>query len=146
MNLIDDFNRESLGIEIDYSLPSGRVVRVLDQVAQWRGYPKYLRVDNGPEFIAKKLGEWAELHGVILDFIEPGKPAQNAYIERFNRTYREDVLDMYLFSNLGQVRDITTRWRYDYNSDRPHESLNDMTPWDFLAAKGGSIPSICRWH
>ena len=135
LNVIDDFNRESLSIEIDYSLPAERVVRALDQVAEWRGYPNYLRIDNGPEFISQKLEDWAEKHGVTLDFIQPGKPAQNAYIERFNRTYREDVLDMYLFSHLDEVRDITTRWMYEYNSDRPHESLNDMTPWEYMAAK-----------
>ncbi len=116
-------------------MPAERVVRALDQVAEWPGYPNYPRIDNGPEFVSQKLEDWAEKHGVTLDFIQPGKPAQNAYIERFNRTYREDVLDMYLFSHLDEVRDITTRWMYEYNSDRPHESLNDMTPWEYMAAK-----------
>lgn len=97
-NVMDDFNREALAIEVDTSIPSGRVVRVLDTIAAWRGYPRRLRSDNGPELVSQLLETWADKHGVLLDFIEPGKPAQNAYIERFNRTYREDVLDFYLFN------------------------------------------------
>ncbi len=134
LNIIDDFNREILGIEIDRSLPAERVTRKLDHIAEWRGYPKQIRVDNGPEFISHKLSEWAEAHKVDLDFIKPGKPAQNAYIERFNRTYREDVLNLYLFSDLDEVRDRTTRWMYEYNRERPHESLGNKTPHQFLKA------------
>ncbi len=134
LNIMDDFNREILGIEIDRSLPTDRVTRKLDCIAEWRGYPKYIRIDNGPEFISHKLKEWAEEHHVDLDFIKPGKPAQNAYIERFNRTYREDVLDLYLFSDLDEVRDRTTRWMYEYNAERPHESLGNRTPYEFLKA------------
>ncbi len=139
LNIIDDFNREALGIEIDRSLPAERVTRKLDCIAEWRGYPKYIRVDNGPEFISHKLHQWAEKHHVDLDFINPGKPAQNAYIERFNRTYREDVLDLYLFSDLDEVRERTTRWMYEYNAERPHESLGheslgNKTPYEFLKA------------
>lgn len=92
-NILDDFNRESLGIEVDFSPPTERVVRVLEQIAQYSGYPDFLRVDNGPEFISHKLVEWSQTNNVILNDMEPGKPAQNGYIERFNRTYREDVLD-----------------------------------------------------
>lgn len=131
-HVLDDFNRELLGTEIDTSLPTERVIRTLEQIADWRGYPEYVRVDNGPEFISSKLTAWAERNNVIIDFIEPGKPAQNAYIERFNRTYREDVLDLYLFRTLTEVRELSSEWSYEYNSERPHESLNNMTPYEYL--------------
>ena len=131
-HVLDDFNRELLGTEIDTSLPTERVIRTLEQIADWRGYPEYVRVDNGPEFISGKLTAWAERNKVIIDFIEPGKPAQNAYIERFNRTYREDVLDLYLFRTLTEVRKLSSEWSNEYNGERPHESLNNMTPYEYL--------------
>lgn len=87
-NVVDDFNREALSIDIDLNLPAQRVIRTLDRIAAWRGYPEKLRLDNGPEFISLALADWAETHGVLLDFIQPGKPTQNSFIERFNRTYR----------------------------------------------------------
>jgi len=127
-NVIDDYNRELLAIEIDMSLPSARVIRVLDRVAEYRGYPKRLRQDNGSEFISHALELWAERHGVKLDFSKPGKPTQNAFIERFNRTYRNEILDCYLFDSLTEVRDITDSWIEEYNYERPHESLNDLPP------------------
>lgn len=128
LNVIDDFNREALHTEVDFSLPAERVVRVLDNLAEYRGCPQRLRSDNGPEFIAQVLELWAEKHSVTLDFIDPGKPAQNGYVERFNRTYREDVLDAYLFSVLDEVRDLSDAWRFRYNTDRPHHSLGGLTP------------------
>ena len=128
LNVIDDFNREGLAVEIDHSLPSARVVRVLDQVAEERGYPRKLRSDNGPEFIAQALATWAEANEVELAPIEPGKPTQNAYIERYNRTYRGEVLDVYAFSDLDEVREESTRWLYQYNHDRPHLSLDRVPP------------------
>lgn len=128
LNVIDDFNREGLAIEVDHSLPSERVVRVLDQVAEERGYPRKLRSDNGPEFIAGALASWAEANKVALIPIEPGKPTQNAYVERYNRTFRGEVLDVYAFSDLEEVRDESTRWLYDYNHDRPHLALDRMPP------------------
>lgn len=130
-NVIDDYNRESLAIEVDSSLPAERIIRVLDRVAEYRGYPKRLRQDNGPEFISHKLELWAEFHGIKLDFIKPGKPTQNAFIERFNRTYRNEVLDCYLFNSLTEVREITDSWMVEYNYDRPHESLNDLPPKEY---------------
>lgn len=132
-NVIDDFNREALAIAVDTSLPAGRVVRVLDAIAAWRGYPQRLRSDNGPELMSQQLETWSVAHGVLLDFIEPGKPAQNAYIERFNRTYREDVLDFYLFSDLDEVQEITERWLEEYNAIRPHAALDGMTPYQYAA-------------
>ena len=135
-NIIDDFNREALWIEIDTSLPAERVVRVFNTIASWRGYPERIRSDNGPEFISNRLAAWAEKHEVILDFIEPGKPAQNAYIERFNRTYREEVLDSYLFSNLAEAREITEDWLEEYNAIRPHDALGGMTPYQYAVENG----------
>ena len=128
LNIIDDFNRESLAIEIDLSLPAPRVIRVLNQLKEWRGLPEMIRVDNGPEFISKKLAIWSKKNNVMLNFIKPGTPTQNAYIERFNRTFRQDILDMYLFSNLREVREHSTRWMYEYNAERPHSALKNMTP------------------
>jgi putative transposase len=133
LNLIDDFNREALHIEVDTSLPAARVIRVLEQVAAERGYPQAIRSDNGPEFIAHTLADWARDHHLLWDFIQPGKPAQNAYIERFNRTYREDVLDAYLFDTLEAVRTITDAWIDEYNTVRPHAALGGATPCAFAA-------------
>lgn len=134
LNLIDDFNRESLSVEVDHSLPSERVVRVLDRVAAERGYPQKLRSDNGPEFIAQPLANWADKHKVELAFIKPGKPMQNGFIERFNRTFREDVLDQHAFTHLEEVEEVSTKWRYDYNGNRPHTALDGQTPWQYLRA------------
>lgn len=130
-NVLDDFTRECLVIEIDLNLPASRVIRILDRIAAWRGYPSKLRLDNGPEFIAIALAEWAEEKGVALDFIEPGKPTQNGFIERFNGSYRNGVLDMYVFRNLTEVREQSERWRIDYNEQIPHDSLDDLTPVEF---------------
>jgi len=120
-----------LWIEIDTSLPSQRVTRILDAIAEWRGYPKQLRLDNGPEFISKHMAAWAEEHKITLAFIQPGKPAQNAYVERFNRTFREDVLDAYLFTTLQEARDITETWVEEYNAIRPHDALQGLPPYQF---------------
>jgi putative transposase len=145
-NVVDDFNREVLAIEIDLNLPAPRVVRVLERIVSWRGYPAKLRMDNGPEFISAALAEWAEEHRVILEFIKPGKPTQNSYVERFNRTYRTEVLDMYVFRTLNEVREITERWMIEYNEERPHESLGDLTPSEFLAAQSNPDASRMQWH
>ena len=99
-NVVDDFNREALKIEIDLNIPAQRVVRVLDRIVANRGYTLKMRMDNGPELVSVALAQWAEEHGVMLEFIKPGKPTQNAFIERFNRTYRTEVLDFYLFRTL----------------------------------------------
>jgi putative transposase len=131
-NVVDDFNREALEIEVDLSLPSKRVVRVLDEIAEWRGLPQRLRFDNGPEFTGIAVADWAEQNGVELEFIEPGRPMQNGFIERFNRTYREAVLDMYIFESLEQVRNETEKWLEIYNHKRPHDSLGGMPPSEYL--------------
>lgn len=127
-NVIDDYNREALRIEIDTSLPAARVVRALDELIELRGKPKRLRLDNGPELISAALGEWARNQGIELAFIQPGRPTQNAYIERFNRTYRTEVLDRYIFNTLTEVRTMTEDWRSRYNRLRPHTALGDVPP------------------
>jgi putative transposase len=128
LNVLDEGVREGLAIEIDTSLPVGRVVRVLEQLKAWRGLPKAIRVDNGPELIAQELVDWCAGHGIELRHIQPGKPNQNAYIERFNRTYRSEVLDAYLFDDLDQVREITEQWLHSYNEERPHDALGCLPP------------------
>lgn len=132
-NVVDDFNREILAIEIDLGLPAARVIRVLERIIAWRGYPTKLRMDNGPEFISLALAEWAEQNQIALEFIKPGTPTQNSFIERFNRTYREAVLNMYAFKTLNEVRELTDSWMREYNEERPHDSLGDLTPWEYLA-------------
>lgn len=144
-NVVDDFNRELLGIAIDLNLPSMRVIRELNQIAEVRGYPKKLRLDNGPEFISKLMTEWADEHGVKLEFIQPGKPTQNSYIERFNRTYRTEILNMYAFRNLAEVKEITEAWIKEYNEERPHQALNSMTPVQYRLNRHPETSSLA-WH
>jgi putative transposase len=143
-NVVDDFNREALAIEVDFSLTAERVVRTLDRIAATRGYPLKLRLDNGPEFISLVLAEWAEQHGVTLEFIKPGKPMQNGFIERFNRSYREAVLDMFVFQSLDEVREQTEQWLKEYNEERPHDSLGDMTLREYLLTHKPEI-STYEW-
>ena len=131
-NVIDDFNREVIAIEIDTSLRSERLIRVFDRIRTERRLPDVLRVDNGPEFTGSIFTEWMKAHGVMIDYIQPGKPNQNAYIERFNRTYREEVLNLYLFNSLYQVREITDQWIRQYNEDRPHDALGGLPPMIYL--------------
>lgn len=131
LNIVDDFNREVLSIEIDTSLPAQRVVRVLEQLVAWRGKPKKIRVDNGPEFISAALMLWCEGNGIALQHIQPGRPMQNAYIERFNGSFRRDILDAYLFDDIHQVRQLAEEWMEDYNNDRPHDALSGRSPIEF---------------
>ncbi|GAB4508651.1 MAG: hypothetical protein OHK0046_01690 [Anaerolineae bacterium] len=105
---------------------------MLDQFVPERGYPQRIRVDNGPEFTSAAFHLWAAAHGFYLDFIQSGRPAQNAYIERFNWTYREEVLDFYLFSSLQEVRAMTETWLHTYNHLRPHDALDGSVPAAFL--------------
>jgi putative transposase len=133
LNILDDFNREALWIEVNTSLPAERVIRVLEMLIDWRGRPKQIRMDNGPELISHRLKSWAEECQIVLAHIQPGKPSQNAYIERFNRTFREDVLDAYLFDSLSEVREITEQWLEEYNAIRPHEALQGLSPYQYAA-------------
>ena len=127
-NVIDDFNREALGIEVDFSLPAERVTRVLDQIIEWRGKPACLRCDNGPEYAGHELMNWAKTNGIRLNFIQPGNPQQNAYIERYNRTVRSDWLNHYLFSSLDELQQYATQWQWFYNHERPNMALGGYTP------------------
>lgn len=131
LNILDDFNREALWIEVDTSLPAERVIRVLEMLTDWRGRPAQIHMDNGPELISSRLKTWAEEHQILLAHIQPGKPAQNAYVERFNRTFREDILDAYLFDSLSEVRQITEQWLEEYNAIRPHETLQGLSPYQY---------------
>jgi putative transposase len=131
-NVLDDFNREILAIEIDTSLTSERLIRVFEQLEMERGLPDMLRTDNGPEFLGIVFTDWCKDHGIFIDYIEPGKPNQNAYIERFNRTYRNEVLDTWLFRNLDEVREITWHWMLEYNEERDHDGLGGLTPAEAL--------------
>ena len=130
LNVIDDFNRESLAIEVDTSLPSLRVIRVLEKLVTQRGCPSNIRCDNGPEFISHKLEEWCshESRKINLQFIQPGRPMQNAYIERKNGSIRRELLNAYLFNSLTEVRVLSQEWRMDYNTERPHKSLGYLSP------------------
>ena len=133
-NVIDDFNREGLAIEVDFSLPASRVVRALDQIIEWRGQPKRIRCDNGPEYISSLLATWAINKGIELMFIQPGNPQQNAYVERYNRTVRYDWLNHYLFDSIEDVQNRATQWLWIYNNERPNMALNGITPMMKLAA------------
>jgi putative transposase len=141
LNVLDEGNREALAIEVDFSLPSPRVVAVLDELVAQYGAPRQLRCDNGPEFIADAVRTWCESHGITLAFIEPGKPNQNAYIERFNRSFREEVLDAWVFTSLAEVRAVSEEWRHGYNTERSHESLGNVPPLTFLPRPTNATPS-----
>lgn len=132
LNVIDDFNRESLAIEVDTSLPTLRVIRVLNQLMAARGKPANIRTDNGPEFISHKLQQWCEQNNIALQYIQPGKPMQNAYIERKNGSIRRELLNAYLFYSLTEVKTMSEEWRIDYNVERPHKSLGYLSPVKFV--------------
>ena len=127
-NVLDDFNREGLEIEADFSLPAERVIRVLDQIIEWRGKPGRLRCDNGPEFISNALERWTDKHGIALEFIQPGNPQQNAYVERYNRTVRYSWLNQYQFDAIQEVQDYATRWLWFYNHERPNKANGGLPP------------------
>ena len=134
LNIIDEYNRECLSITVDTSLASSRVIRELEQLKQWRGVPKQIRMDNGPEFISQHMGNWAKENEVELAFIQPGKPYQNAFIERFNGSLRNELLNAYIFDSLDQVRELSHQWLEQYNYERPHEALNNQTPVQYRQA------------
>ena len=131
LNVIDEGNREALRIECGTSIPATRVVRVLNQLVEVYGKPEAIRLDNGPELTAEAFVEWAEQNGVKLLFIQPGKPNQNAFVERFNRSFREEVLNAHLFNSVTEVQQAAEEWVADYNEYRPHESLGDLPPTAF---------------
>ena len=133
-NVLDDYNREGLGIEVDLSLPSLRVIRSLEQVIEWRGQPNAIRLDNGPEYIAQALIDWANSRRITLMYIQPGKPTQNAYIGRFNRTVRHEWLDLHVFESVEQAQALATQWLWLYNNERPNTAIGGIPPRQLLKA------------
>jgi putative transposase len=129
--VVDVFTREALAIEVDTSLPGGRVVRVLERLALQRGVPDEIVLDNGPELAGKALDQWAYERGVWLRFIEPGKPIQNAFVESFQGRLRDECLDRHWFLGLGDARHTVEAWRQDYNQARPHSALGYRPPAEF---------------
>lgn len=132
LTIVDDCSREAPAIETDTSIPGVRVVRVLDQLKDTRGLPKVIVIDNGPEFSGRVLDDWAWRNDVKLHFIDPGKPQQNAFIESFNATFRKDCLNQNWFYTLEEAKEEIEKWRLDYNAYRPHSSLEDLTPNEFM--------------
>ena len=132
LNIVDDYNREILAMEADLSIPALRVIRVLEYLKEFRGLPEMIRVDNGPEFISQKLEAWCKENKIRLVFIQPGKPMQNAYIERCNGSIRRELLNAYVFKSLTEVREKTEEWMFDYNHHRPHQALKYRTPVELL--------------
>ena len=132
LNIIDEFNRELIEFEISNSLPSSKVIQTLQRAIDFRGKPKSIRVDNGPEFISHKLEIYCYIHNIELKFIQPGKPTQNSRVERFNGSMRREFFNAYIFDSLDEVKSQAKEWIYDYNNYRPHSFLNNLSPIKFL--------------
>lgn len=132
LNIMDDYNRQALAVEVDTSIPALRLIRTLEMLKETKGIPEMIRVDNGPEFISARLDQWCKDHKIILAFIQPGKPTQNAYIERLNGSLRKELLNAYVFRTLFDVREKVNEWMFDYNYNRPHKSLDYKPPIEVL--------------
>jgi len=135
LNVLDDCNREALVVEIATSISAKRVTRMLEQLIDWRGKPASIRVDNGPEFTSAEFTGWCKKAEISIHYTQPGRPMQNGFIERFNGSYRREVLDAYLFLDLDEVRELTELWREQYNTKRPHEALGNLTPSEWPPEK-----------
>ena len=133
LTVVDDFTRECLDIAVDYGISGGYVTHVLDRVGQFRGLPRAIRTDQGPEFTSRAMDRWAYGRGIDLKLIAAGKPTQNAYIESFNGKFRDECLNDHHFANLAHARALIADWRRDYNEARPHSSLGRMPPAEFAA-------------
>ena len=134
LNIIDDYNRQALAMEVDYSHAGISVCRTLERVFEEHGHPAELRSDNGPEFLSAVYTDFCEKKNIGIKYIKPGKPMQNGFVERFNRSYREDILDAYLFTSIEELRDLTWEFQQDYNQHHPHQSLNNLSPIEYLKA------------
>lgn len=132
LNILDDYNREALAVKADYSQSGKTVVTTLEEIISWRGKPTEIRCDNGPEFLSHTFVDYCQNAGINIKYIQPGKPTQNAYIERFNRSYREDILDAYLFDSIHHLRALSSDWMEEYNLHHPHQSLNNLSPIKYL--------------
>jgi putative transposase len=141
LNIVDDFTRECVAIEVDRSLPGLRVVRVLDRLAETIGLPEILVMDNGPEFSGRALDTWAYARGVHLRFIRPGKPIENAFVESFNGKFRDECLNEHWFASVAEARALIEAWRVDYNTVRPHSALHGATPEQFRNSLCGRSPA-----
>ena len=142
LTIIDTYTKESLRIEVDTSIGGQRVAAVLTQLSAFRGLPESIVVDNGPEFISNAMDSWAYVRGIRLHFIRPGKPVDNAFMESFNGRLRDECLNENWFMSLDHARAVIENWRIDYNQERPHSSLGDMTPYEFMRleeAKGAGV-------
>lgn len=140
LTIVDDFSKEAIDLAVDFGISGHYVTRVLDQAARFRGYPKAIRTDQGPEFTGKALDQWAYQHGVQLKLIQAGKPTQNAFIESFNGRFRDECLNDHWFTSLPQARILIATWRRDYNQHRPHSSLDYLTPAEFAAKHRSNDP------
>lgn len=140
LTIVDDFSKEAVDLAVDFGISGHYVTRVLDQAARFRGYPKAIRTDQGPEFTGKALDQWAYQHGVQLKLIQAGKPTQNAFIESFNGRFRDECLNDHWLTSLPQARILIAAWRRDYNQHRPHSSLDYLTPAEFAAKHRASDP------
>jgi putative transposase len=131
LNVIDDYNREAIAIEVAHCMPALHVTSLLERIIVEQGKPKKIRTDNGPEFVSKEFNSWCKANNIEIQYTQPGRPMQNGYIERFNRSFRESILDAYLFENIMQVQILAEEWITDYNSKRPHEALGGKTPLEY---------------
>jgi putative transposase len=141
LNVIDDYNREAIAIEVAHSMPAIRVTELLERIIQEQAKPKTIRTDNGPEFISKEFNTWCNSRNIEIQYTQPGRPMQNGYIERFNRSFRESILDAYLFEDIMQIQILAEEWVKDYNSKRPHEALDGKTPLGYRAEWSLSMES-----
>lgn len=131
LTILDIFTRECLAIEVDTSIPGSKVADAFDRLIDSRGIPQVIVVDNGPEFTGRALGEWVMKNSVKLAFIRPGRPIENAFIESFNGRFRDECLNEHWFSSLEDARSRIEAWRCEYNTERPHSSIDDLTPQKF---------------
>jgi len=136
LNIIDDYNRQALAMEADISIPAKQVTYILERLVETHGKPVAIRTDNGPEFISHRLTDWCHRNRIQMQFIQPGKPVQNSLIERFNGSYRKEILDAYVFYSLDELRTITQEWMQQYNNERPHDALGGMTPTAYVLKYG----------
>jgi putative transposase len=132
LNVVDEANREGLAIEVGTSIPASRVVRVMGQLEEMYGLPAAVRVDNGPEFLAEAFQSWCADHGIEIRFIQPGKPNQNAFVERFKKSYRDEILDAYLFERIEEVQRLTDQWLLDLQRYRPRDALGGVPPTRYM--------------
>lgn len=147
LTIVDDYSRECPAIEVDTSINGRRVTAVLDRLAEVRGLPRSITVDHGPEFEGQVLDEWAYRRGVTLNFIRPGRPVENAYVESFNGRFRDECLNEHWFLTMAHAREVIERWRIEYNTERPHSSLGDVPPEEFALNAGASpVPADARLH